>query len=158
MKYIFLLFLVENIRCNVVVVLMLNGFNEDLLKYAPNMRRLRSEGFSGKVFPTFPYENEPINFSFATGLDPNLHGVVANHFYDHRDGELFYTQEKFYKHFDRVAPLWSFRGDRAFCVDWHGSQFDFHRQKCRQAQKVIIIICFDINQHQVLIAGPNKNI
>lgn len=122
-----------------VLVIMLHGFDRALLSHAPNMKRLVEGGFSGDVLPTFPYENEPIAHSFATGLDPSVHGLVANHFYDHKEGEMFYKKEKFYTFAGRAKPLYAYDGSRSFCFDWHGSQFTYHGQTCRQADTVIYI-------------------
>lgn len=127
------------VKCNdnnAVVVFIMNGFNEDLLKHMPHMQQLKSKGFSGKVVPTFPYENEPVNFSFLTGSDPNIHGVVANHFFDQRHGELDYKKEQFYRYNPQVKPLWAYRGLRTECVDIHGSEFSFYGQKCSQSTSV----------------------
>lgn len=70
-----------------VIVVSLDGFRGDYLStYAdiiPNLKYLQSTGISSEyMISAFPSITFPNHYTLATGLNPESHGIVANHFYD----------------------------------------------------------------------------
>ncbi|MBX3131772.1 MAG: alkaline phosphatase family protein [Gemmatimonadaceae bacterium] len=113
-----------------VVMISLDGFRYDYIN-RPNARRLRALAASGvraeRLVPSFPSKTFPNHYTLVTGLRPEQHGIVANHF---RDPELgFFTLR------DTIAqsdprwwggePIWvaaERQGLRAAIVGWPGSE------------------------------------
>lgn len=127
---------IQSEQKNALVVIMINGFSEGYLRHAPKLTELKSLGLFGYVRPTFVPETEPINFSVATGLHPDEHGVVANEFYDQEDGMLKNTKALFFLHKKNVRPFWALDPERSFCINWSGSQFAYSNRQCKHDYKV----------------------
>lgn len=115
-----------------VVLVSLDGFRWDYVKqdHAANLDALAREGASAPdgMLPSFPSSTYPNHFSMATGLYPEHHGIVANHFFDP-------TRQKIFSAFDPASvedgswvtgmPLWSLaeaQGMRAACILWPGCE------------------------------------
>lgn len=113
-----------------VVMISFDGFRYDYID-RPNARRLRAMAANGvraeRLVPSFPSKTFPNHYTLVTGLTPEHHGIVANHF---RDAELgFFTLR------DTIAqsdprwwggePIWvtaEEQGRRVGIVGWPGSE------------------------------------
>ena len=115
-----------------VLLISIDGLRYDYLeKYQPeNLLKLASSGVqAASLKPVFPTLTFPNHYSIATGLRPDNHGIVANHFKaPDLDGALYslkdrdaVTNEKFYQ----GTPLWSLarqQGQVSATYFWPGSE------------------------------------
>jgi predicted AlkP superfamily pyrophosphatase or phosphodiesterase len=114
-----------------VILVSLDGFRYDYAaKYgATSLERLAVEGASAPegMIPSIPSVTFPNHYSIVTGLYPEHHGIVANHFYD-----PVRKQNYDYDRLEAVAdgswyggiPLWVVaekQGMRSACFFWPSS-------------------------------------
>jgi predicted AlkP superfamily pyrophosphatase or phosphodiesterase len=70
---------------NVVTILVsIDGFRPDYLErgITPHLSRLRDEGVSAAMRPSFPTKTFPNHVTIVTGLRPDRHGIVGNSMID----------------------------------------------------------------------------
>jgi len=116
-----------------VILISLDGFRWDYLdKYAtetPRLRQLAADGVRAeRMISCFPTLTFPNHYSIATGLRPEHHGIVNNHFYD----PALQTSFSYRRHECVIdgrwwggEPIWATavkQGRRAACLFWPGSE------------------------------------
>jgi predicted AlkP superfamily pyrophosphatase or phosphodiesterase len=109
-----------------VILVSLDGFRYDYAKQygAPNLEKIAAQGASAPegMIPSFPSITFPNHYTLVTGLYPEHHGIVANHFYDPA------RKEKYDEHdgtWYGGVPLWVLaveQGMRSACFFWPGSE------------------------------------
>uniref|UniRef100_A0A182RCF5 Ectonucleotide pyrophosphatase/phosphodiesterase n=1 Tax=Anopheles funestus TaxID=62324 RepID=A0A182RCF5_ANOFN len=114
----------------VLIVVSYDGFRTEYLQrnssaYINEIRRNgTTSAFLRNVFPTKTFPN---HHSIATGVYPNVHGVLANGVYDSLQGPLNYSYELF--HFNpELLPIWAlnqYAGGHSGCMMWPGSDFGY---------------------------------
>uniref|UniRef100_A0A2M4AIU3 Putative ectonucleotide pyrophosphatase/phosphodiesterase n=1 Tax=Anopheles triannulatus TaxID=58253 RepID=A0A2M4AIU3_9DIPT len=127
----------------VLIVVSYDAFRNEYLQRNTTafMNELRRNGttsaYMRNVFPTKTFPN---HHSIATGVYPNMHGVLANGLYDsQRGGSLNYSYELF--HYNRnILPIWSlneYSGGHSGCMMWPGSDYGYGPQNltCSHTQR-----------------------
>ncbi|XP_050424008.1 ectonucleotide pyrophosphatase/phosphodiesterase family member 5-like isoform X4 [Adelges cooleyi] len=115
-----------------VLVVSFDGFRPDYVsdKWTPNLAKLKATGavppYMRNVFPTKTFVN---HFSMATGLYPEVHGVLDNYMYD-EEYQLMHNTYKQFHYNDRVIPIWTeneFNGDgrHSGVMMWIASEFAY---------------------------------
>ncbi len=69
----------------ILILVSLDGFRWDYMEAAhtPTLDRLAAGGVRAeRLIPVFPSKTFPNHYTLVTGLRPEEHGIVANHFYD----------------------------------------------------------------------------
>lgn len=121
------------------VVFMVNGLTETLLQQMPHLKKLYSEGLSGKLEQYYPVEDGPVRFSIATGMQPQDHGIVANEMLDKHGKHLGLKDSDTYHYNENVEPLWTANEGRTICHSWPGTGFRYkEKSACRKPQKTEI--------------------
>lgn len=92
----------------VLIVVSYDAFRTEYLQRNSTwfMNDLRRNGTSAEFLRNvFPTKTFPNHHSIATGVYPNVHGVMANGLYDHGRGKIEYSFELF--HFnEEIVPIW----------------------------------------------------
>lgn len=119
-------------QAHTVVLVSLDAFRWDYAARdrATHLLTIGKEGVWAPqgMIPSYPSVTYPNHYSIVTGLYPEHHGIVANHFYDPNRGATFAASDA-----KTVAdgswyggvPLWSLaeaQGMRTACLFWPGSQ------------------------------------
>ncbi|RUP51395.1 nucleotide pyrophosphatase [Jimgerdemannia flammicorona] len=76
-----------------IIIVSLDGFRADYLDhgFTPNIVQLGRDGIRAEyMIPSFPSTTFPNHYTLATGLYPESHGIVGNHFFDPHLNESFY--------------------------------------------------------------------
>jgi len=112
-----------------VIAISLDGVRFDALDRSdlPSFARVRSRGASAsRLLPPFPSLTFPSHVTLATGAPADVHGIVANRFYDRARGEEFdYGADAGWID---AEPIWSAaerQGVRAAVFFWVGSETDW---------------------------------
>lgn len=119
-------------QAHTVVLVSLDAFRWDyaVRDHATHLLAMGKEGVWAPegMIPSYPSVTYPNHYSIVTGLYPEHHGIVANHFYDPERGATFaasdaktVTDGSWYG----GVPLWSLaeaQGMRTACMFWPGSQ------------------------------------
>lgn len=93
----------------ILIVVSYDAFGCDFLEkdVVPNIRNLRKIGtYSDYLTNVFPTKTFPNHHSIATGLYPEVHGVIGNTFYDPKLGKVVRIGPEMYNFNDRVVPIW----------------------------------------------------
>lgn len=73
----------------------------------PYMDKIRKEGtyadYLENVFPTKTYPN---HHSIATGLYPEVHGVVGNNYYDPELEKIMKMSYEMFHYNENIEPIW----------------------------------------------------
>lgn len=119
-------------QAHYVVLVSLDAFRWDYPErdHAAHLLAIGKEGVWAPegMIPSYPSVTYPNHYSIVTGLYPEHHGIIANHFYDPDRGAKFAASDA-----KSVAdgswyggiPLWSLaegQGMRTACMFWPGSQ------------------------------------
>jgi predicted AlkP superfamily pyrophosphatase or phosphodiesterase len=109
-----------------VILVSLDGFRYDYAKQygAPNLEKMAAQGASAPegMIPSFPSITFPSHYTLVTGLYPEHHGIVANHFYDPARKENYAERDGTWY---GGIPLWVLaveQGMRSACFFWPGSE------------------------------------
>lgn len=119
-------------QAHYVVLVSLDAFRWDYAArdHAANLLAIGKEGVWAPegMIPSYPSVTYPNHYSIVTGLYPEHHGIVANHFYDPDRHAVFAANDaktvrdgSWYG----GVPLWSLaegQGMRTACLFWPGSQ------------------------------------
>uniref|UniRef100_A0A182JD30 Ectonucleotide pyrophosphatase/phosphodiesterase n=1 Tax=Anopheles atroparvus TaxID=41427 RepID=A0A182JD30_ANOAO len=141
----------------VLIVVSYDAFRTEYLQRNSTayMNELRHNGtstaFLRNVFPTKTFPN---HHSIATGVYPNVHGVLGNSVYDTQQGALNYSYELFHFNPD-IMPIWSlnqYAGGHSGCMMWPGSDFGYGPRNltCSHTQPFNISISWNDRVNTVL--------
>lgn len=116
-----------------VVVLSMDGFRSDYPNRAhtPTLDSLGKAGVRAAFRPSFPSVTFPNHYSMATGLHPDHHGLVNNHFYA-PDLDSVYRMGTPDTRFFGGEPIWNTaekQGVRAASFYWVGSEYPIQGQQ-----------------------------
>ena len=112
------------------IVISLDGFRHDYIERMPEgiFKQLAEKGCrANAMIPVNPTKTFPNHWSIATGLYPEHHGIVDNHFYDSELRDTFSmprTESVWWK----GEPFWitaERHGIAAYTFFWPGSQVVF---------------------------------
>ena len=114
-----------------LILISIDGFRWDYLDRdaPPALTRLAEEGVRAEsMIPAFPSKTFPNHYTLVTGLYPEHHGVVGNHFWDPDSGERFSIDSEADQGERRWwggEPIWvtaERQGVRAGVLFWPGSE------------------------------------
>ncbi|XP_058063200.1 ectonucleotide pyrophosphatase/phosphodiesterase family member 5-like [Anopheles bellator] len=115
----------------VLIIVSYDGFRTEYLQRNSTayMNALRRNGTTSSYLRNvFPTKTFPNHHSIATGVYPNIHGVLASNVYDlQRSSVLNYSYELFHYNTD-ILPIWSlnqYAGGHSGCMMWPGSDFGY---------------------------------
>lgn len=93
----------------VILVISYDGFRYNYLdkNVTPNLNKLRISGsyaeYMRTAFITKTFTN---HHSIATGVYPEVHGILANDVYDPEYGKVLHYSDEFWHYNDAVVPVW----------------------------------------------------
>lgn len=107
-----------------VVMISLDGTTPEAARSAdmPALDALAARGASAELRPVFPTNTFPNHVTLVTGVQPEVHGIVANSFVDPERGVFHYENEPGWI---EVEPLWALldrHGVVSASFHWVGSQ------------------------------------
>ncbi len=75
----------------ITILISIDGFRADYLDrgLTPTLSALARDGVRGALEPSFPSVTFPNHYTLVTGLYPDHHGIVDNHFEDHALGRVW---------------------------------------------------------------------
>jgi predicted AlkP superfamily pyrophosphatase or phosphodiesterase len=120
-------------KAHYVVMVSLDGFRWDYATKwgATHIAKMAEDGASAPegMLPSYPSVTFPNHYTIVTGLYPEHHGIVDNHFLDPERGDAEYFYKDPTKNGDggwySGVPLWSLaeqQGMRAASMYWVGSE------------------------------------
>jgi len=115
-----------------VVVVSMDGFRWDysLMYRTPFLDSIGSAGVYSRMRPSYPSKTFPNHYTLATGLVPDHHGIIANHFTDRKTGRYFSLKNpetKYDGYFYGGEPIWitaQKQGVKSGIVYWPGSDVE----------------------------------
>ncbi|MGI9323874.1 MAG: ectonucleotide pyrophosphatase/phosphodiesterase [Pseudomonadales bacterium] len=119
---------------NTVIVLSWDGLRHDYVDRGnlPALQRISREGVRAeRMRSVFPSDTFPSHVSLASGTYPDVHGIVANQFFDRELGTYWMSAET---HWLQAEPLWiaaERQGVAAATYFWVGSEQDWRGQGIR---------------------------
>ncbi|CAD7090632.1 unnamed protein product [Hermetia illucens] len=121
----------------ILVVLSFSGLSQDYLKgnFLPYLLQLAESGVMTDVGvqPVFPTKALPNQFSYATGLYTETHGVTADVIYDEKLDRVLNGSRETYQSNPGVLPIWilnEIEGGTSGCMMWPGSEFSYAGRSC----------------------------
>lgn len=128
----------------VILVISMDAFRPDYIEdcLTPNIARLRASGtyapFLKNVFPTKTFPN---HHSIATGVHPDVHGVLDSSVYICQDGSsscpnrtLVHYGYQLYHYDNDILPIWTLnqlagKGRHSGVMMWPGGEFPYGCKK-----------------------------
>lgn len=93
----------------ILIVVSYDAFSNDYFNrgLVPNMERLRKTGtFTDYLINVFPTKTFPNHHSIATGLYPDMHGVIGNSYFNSKEQKFVSMGYDMYHYTDTVIPIW----------------------------------------------------
>ncbi|KAJ8940355.1 hypothetical protein NQ314_010737 [Rhamnusium bicolor] len=93
----------------ILIVVSYDAFRYNFFdtKLVPNMERLKKVGtYSDYLVNVFPTKTFPNHHSIATGLYPEVHGVIGNSYYDPEYKKVLKIGYEMFHFSDEVKPIW----------------------------------------------------
>lgn len=118
-------------RAPVTILVSLDGFRPDYLDrgVTPTLSRLKANGVSAAMRPSFPSITFPNHWTLVTGLRPDRTGIVGNMMEDAaRPGETFTMQTDDPFWWNAAEPIWATAeraGVRTATMFWPGANVAF---------------------------------
>lgn len=130
-KLCFLLFLFSS--CihsdeNTVIVISLDGIRYDYLERTETdaFSYLRKGGASASsLVPVYQSSTFPTHVTMATGVTPDLHGILHNSFYDKERGSFSYSPDASWIQFEPVWSILENQNMKTATYFWVGSETDW---------------------------------
>uniref|UniRef100_A0A7E4ZZ53 NUC domain-containing protein n=1 Tax=Panagrellus redivivus TaxID=6233 RepID=A0A7E4ZZ53_PANRE len=114
-----------------LLIISLDGFAREYLdrNLVPSLDALTRCGSRAEfVYPSYPSKTFPNHYTIATGLYPEVHGIVDNAAYDPKISPVLEDLKKTkYPQFFGGEPIWSQAvrsGKKMFCLFWPGCSFN----------------------------------
>ncbi len=114
-------------RAPVTILVSIDGFRADYLDrgLTPVLSGLARQGVRGTMRPSFPSKTFPNHWTLVTGVVPDRHGIVANHFTDPaRPHDTFTMESEDPFWWNAAEPIWVMAekaGIRTATMFWPGS-------------------------------------
>ena len=130
-KLCFLLFLFSSFVHsdeNIVIVISLDGLRFDYLE------RTETEAFSyitkegaraSSLVPVYQSSTFPTHVTMATGVTPDLHGILHNSFYDKERGSFSYSPDASWIQYEPVWSILENQNMKTATYFWVGSETDW---------------------------------
>lgn len=93
----------------ILIVISYDAFSNDYFRkgLVPTMERLRKSGtFADYLVNVFPTKTFPNHHSIATGLYPDIHGVIGNSYFNPFEKEFVSMSYDMYHYSDYIVPIW----------------------------------------------------
>ena len=130
-KLCFLLFLFSSFIYsdeNIVIVISLDGIRYDYLERTETdaFSYLRKGGASASsLVPVYQSSTFPTHVTMATGVTPDLHGILHNSFYDKERGSFSYSPDASWIQFEPVWSILENQNMKTATYFWVGSETDW---------------------------------
>jgi len=77
-----------------MIIINIAGLTASMIgEHTPNLYRLMTNGSSGRILATLPGLTCPMQATYLTGKNPNIHGIVANGWYDREYNEIWFWKQ-----------------------------------------------------------------
>ena len=112
-----------------VIIISMDGVSHNIAENLSLTAFKRMEKFGIKadhMIPVYPSNTYPTHVSMATGVYPNRHGILHNHFIDTQQGRFSYDADA---NWIEVPPIWVLaeqQGIKSAVFFWVGSETDWH--------------------------------
>lgn len=93
----------------IILVVSYDGFRYNYFdkNITPNMKKVRTSGSHAEYMRNaFITKTFPNHQSIATGVYPEVHGILANDVYDPKYGKILGYSDEFWHFSDAVVPIW----------------------------------------------------
>lgn len=93
----------------ILIVVSYDAFRYNFFdtKLVPNMERLKNVGtHSDYLVNVFPTKTFPNHHSIATGLYPEVHGVIGNTYYDPNQKKVLNIGYEMFHYREDIKPIW----------------------------------------------------
>lgn len=93
----------------ILIIVSYDAFSNDYFHkgWVPTMERLRKSGtFADYLINVFPTKTFPNHHSIATGLYPEVHGVIGNSYFNFEEKRFVSMGFDMYHYTDNVIPIW----------------------------------------------------
>lgn len=93
----------------ILLVVSYDAFSNDYFYkgLVPNMERLRKTGtFADYLINVFPTKTFPNHHSIATGLYPDIHGVIGNSYFNSVEKKFVTMGNDMYHYSESTVPIW----------------------------------------------------
>ena len=130
-KLCFLLFLFSSFIHsdeNIVIVISLDGLRYDYLERTETdaFSYITKEGASASsLVPVYQSSTFPTHVTMATGVTPDLHGILHNSFYDKERGSFSYSPDASWIQFEPVWSIVENQDIKTATYFWVGSETDW---------------------------------
>ncbi len=117
-----------------LLLISLNGFRHDFIQTynLANLNKLQKLGASSVYLnPEFPTASLPNQWSLATGVHTQTHGIIADNFYEPSFHEHFKTHKNDLKWWNSSSPIWYSavrQNIKTGVFSWPGSDVSFENQ------------------------------
>lgn len=93
----------------ILLIVSYDAFSNDYFHkgWVPNMESLKKNGtFADYLVNVFPTKTFPNHHSIATGLYPEIHGVIGNSYFDSKLQKFVSMGYDMYHYTDDIIPIW----------------------------------------------------
>lgn len=93
----------------ILIVVSYDAFSNDYFHrgLVPNMERLKKSGtFADYLINVFPTKTFPNHHSIATGVYPEVHGVIGNSYFSVAEKKFVTMGFDMYHYTDDIVPIW----------------------------------------------------
>ncbi|KAJ8924970.1 hypothetical protein NQ315_001135 [Exocentrus adspersus] len=120
----------------VLIVVSYDAFRYNFFdtKLVPNMERLKKSGtYADHLLNVFPTKTFPNHHSIATGLYPEVHGVVGNSYYDPDVKKVLKIGYEMFHYDENIKPIWRLNEDQgngrySGTMMWPGASYPYQSQ------------------------------
>ncbi|XP_044256523.1 ectonucleotide pyrophosphatase/phosphodiesterase family member 5-like isoform X2 [Tribolium madens] len=126
----------------ILIVVSYDAFRYDFFdtKSVPHMNRLRKLGtYSDYLVNVFPTKTFPNHHSIATGLYPDIHGVIGNSYFNKTTNTVVHINYEMFHFNDNVVPIWrrnedAGEGRHSGVMMWPGGCYPYQGKKITHCQ------------------------
>lgn len=120
----------------ILIIVSYDAFRYDYLspEITPNLLKLRQEGsYADYVINVFPTKTFPNHHSIATGLYPEVHGVIGNMFLEPQTNKIVNMSYELYHYNEEIVPIWrrnedSQDGRYSGSMMWPGASYSYQNK------------------------------
>lgn len=119
LKFLYFLVLISSVTCiskhSVLIVVSFDAFRYNFFETEnlPYMQLIKTKGTHAEyLYNVFPTKTFPNHHSIATGVFPEVHGVIGNSYYDPEIKKVMKMGPGMYNYNDRVKPIWRWNEDQ----------------------------------------------
>ncbi|XP_018564085.1 bis(5'-adenosyl)-triphosphatase enpp4 isoform X2 [Anoplophora glabripennis] len=120
----------------ILIVVSYDAFRYNFFdtKLVPNMERLKDVGtHADYLINVFPTKTFPNHHSIATGLYPDVHGVIGNTYYDPKYKKVLKIGYEMFHYNEDIKPIWRWNEDQgngrySGTMMWPGANYPYQGQ------------------------------